>query len=47
LTANVQAEDRDLALAAGLDGLLVKPLERERLRIVLNEVLARPNPLAA
>ena len=47
LTANVQTEDRDRAVAAGLDGLLVKPLERERLRTVLNGVLARLNPLAA
>jgi PAS domain S-box-containing protein len=47
LTANVQTEDRDLALAAGLDGLLVKPLDREKLRAVLNEFVARPNPLAA
>ena len=30
LTANVQIEDREAALAAGLDGLLVKPLDRER-----------------
>jgi len=47
LTANVQTEDRDLALAAGLDGLLVKPLDREKLRAVLNDIVARPNPLAA
>ncbi len=48
LTANVQIEDRDAALAAGLDGLLVKPLDRERLREALE---AGPgtaaNPLAA
>ena len=48
LTANVQIEDRDAALAAGLDELLVKPLDRERLREVLE---AGPggtaNPLAA
>ena len=36
LTANVQTEDREAALAAGLDDLLVKPLDRERLREVLN-----------
>jgi CheY-like chemotaxis protein len=48
LTANVQAEDREAALAAGLDGLLVKPLDRERLCEVLNAVSARAsNPLAA
>jgi PAS domain S-box-containing protein len=31
LTANASEEDRDACLAAGLDGLLVKPLNRERL----------------
>jgi PAS domain S-box-containing protein len=48
LTANVQAEDREAALAAGLDGLLVKPLDRERLHEVLMATSARTsNPLAA
>jgi PAS domain S-box-containing protein len=48
LTANAQTEDREAALEAGLDGLLVKPLDRERLREVLDATL-RPsaNPLAA
>jgi len=48
LTANAQTEDREAALAAGLDGLLVKPLDRERLREVL-EAIYRPSagPLAA
>jgi CheY-like chemotaxis protein len=48
LTANVQAEDHEAALAAGLDGLLVKPLDRERLRAALNATSAGTfNPLAA
>jgi signal transduction histidine kinase/CheY-like chemotaxis protein len=48
LTANAQADDRDACLAAGMDGLLVKPLDRERLREALDAV-KRPaaNPLAA
>ena len=44
LTANAQTEDREAALAAGMDGLLVKPLDRERLREALEAV---PRPLAA
>ena len=48
LTANVQTEDREAALAAGLDGLLVKPLDRERLREVLEAGSGTAaNPLAA
>jgi signal transduction histidine kinase/CheY-like chemotaxis protein len=41
LTANAQSEDRDACLAAGMDGLLVKPLDRERLREALAAVAAR------
>ena len=40
LTANAQSEDREACLAAGMDGLLVKPLDRERLREAL-EAAAR------
>jgi CheY-like chemotaxis protein len=48
LTANAQTEDRDAVLAAGLDGLLVKPLDRERLREVLDATSrALIDPLAA
>jgi len=35
LTANAYPEDREAALAAGMDGLLVKPLDAERLREVI------------
>jgi len=41
LTANAQAEDREACFAAGMDGLLVKPLERERLREALEAAAAR------
>jgi len=46
LTANAYPEDRDACLAAGMDALLVKPLDRERLREALESV-ARRAPLAA
>jgi CheY-like chemotaxis protein len=41
LTANAQSEDRAACLAAGMDGLLVKPLDRERLRETLDVIAAR------
>jgi len=45
LTADAMSEDRDASLAAGMDGFLTKPLDRERLAELL-AALARP-PLAA
>jgi CheY-like chemotaxis protein len=46
LTANAYAEDREACLAAGMDALLVKPLDREKLREAL-ETTKRRAPLAA
>ena len=38
LTANAFTEDREACLAAGMDGFLVKPLDRERLAAVLRRI---------
>jgi CheY-like chemotaxis protein len=35
LTANTFSEDREACLAAGMDGFLTKPLDREKLEDVL------------
>jgi len=48
LTANARTEDRRSILDAGLDGLLLKPLDRERLRDILDTASGPgTNPLAA
>jgi len=48
LTANAQTDDREAVLSAGLDGLLIKPLDRERLREALSTASASAfDPLAA
>ncbi len=44
LTANASEDDRAACLAAGMDGLLVKPLARERL---IEAILALPQPSTA
>ena len=47
LSANAQAEDRDAALAAGMQGLLTKPLDRERLQEMLDSTASGNKTLAA
>jgi PAS domain S-box-containing protein len=46
LTANTQAEDRAACFEAGMDGFLVKPLDREKLASALAD-LATSRPVAA
>jgi PAS domain S-box-containing protein len=48
LTANAYPEDREAALAAGMDGFLVKPLDAERLREAIQSAAgSKSNTLAA
>jgi PAS domain S-box-containing protein len=47
LTANAYPEDREAALAAGMDGMLVKPLDRERLADVVETIHRSSAALAA
>jgi CheY-like chemotaxis protein len=42
LTANAFDEDREACLAAGMDGFLIKPLDRERLQGILQSAIAAP-----
>jgi signal transduction histidine kinase/AmiR/NasT family two-component response regulator len=49
LTAHATTEYRDICLNAGMDGYLTKPLDRDKLRDVIEEVSirCRSNPVAA
>ena len=42
VTANAFAEDKQLAMEAGMDGHIAKPLDPAALRRVLASLLARP-----
>jgi signal transduction histidine kinase/CheY-like chemotaxis protein len=44
LTANASAEDRNACLAAGMQGFLTKPIDRERLIEVFAQFTAKPAP---
>jgi CheY-like chemotaxis protein len=45
LTANAFAEDRESSLGAGMDDFLVKPLDRMRLRAILDGIASLSPPL--
>jgi len=44
LTARSRQEDRELCLAAGMDGFLAKPIRTDDLWAAINRVLAAPTP---
>lgn len=46
LTANTQAEDRSACFEAGMDGFLVKPLDRDKLALALAELAIARNVAA-
>jgi CheY-like chemotaxis protein len=46
LTAHAASDDRQACMAAGMDGFLTKPFDRDRLAEVLRTAV-RTNPLAA
>ena len=46
LTANAYPEHREACIAAGMDGFITKPLDRERLMRALDDI-ARVSPVAA
>jgi CheY-like chemotaxis protein len=46
LTANTLVEDRYACFEAGMDGFLVKPLDREKLSEALAGLGASPHPVA-
>lgn len=42
MTANAFNEDRERALAAGMDGFMTKPIDLAKLKRILEEYLAKP-----
>src|SRR5690606_19788170 len=41
LTANTASEDRAACIGAGMDGFIIKPLDRDRIAACLQQLLAR------